>query len=185
MRTIKKLLCSILFLSFAFNLIACEKNNTLDLTVYLKDTVNYQLGNDNPTEGKFSLSDIINSSSELKQYSRIQITTKKDWTYGLELERIEFDIILSMPADIDIDITLSNLENGAHFNESQNTYYFQKTLSINKENTSIKLDINDIFTKKDSCLSIEINDSCYKSNGELKIGIANLKMYGQHTEARY
>lgn len=184
MKALKKSLLLFVLCIFVINFTACTKDNSLDLTVYLKDTVNYEIAENN-TENSFSLSEIINSSSELKQYSRIQINTKKDWTYGLELERIEFDIILSTPADVDIDITISNLENGEHFNESQNTYYYHKTLSINKENTTVKLDINDTFTKKGSVISLEINNSCYSSNKELKIGIANLKMYGQHTEANY
>jgi len=185
MKTLQKILCCLLLSIFVCGLTACEKDNLLDATVYLKDTVNYELNEKKKTEGTFELSNIINQNSELKNYKRIQITTKKDWTYGLEIEKIEFDILLSMPVDVDLEITVSNLENGENFNESQNTYYYHKTLSINKECTNVKLDINDIFNKKDAVISLEINESCYTSTPELKIGIGNFKMYGQHTPANY
>ena len=185
MNVLKKFILTALLGVFCFSFIACAKNNSLDASVYLKDTVNYETGSSAIVEGKFKLDKIINGSSESMQYSKIQISTKKDWTYGLEIERIEFDVLLTQTADVDIDITVSNLENGPHFNEDQNTYYYQKTLSINKQNTTVKLDINDIFNNKGSIISIEINKSCYTSHPDLKIAIGNFKMYGKHTQVNY
>ena len=186
MKAIKQILGAAIALVFALSFTACKMNNDpIDLTTYCRQTVNYQLADDKKTEGTFDLSKINNSICDPNKYSKIQITTNKDWTYGLEIDRIEFDIILSTTADIDIDITVSNLENGPHLNENQNTYYYHKTISINKESTTIKLDINDIFNNKDSTISIEIDKSCYSSNENLTIAIGNLKMYGQHTPANY
>ena len=185
MNALKKILFVALTSVFVICLTACKTSNLLDISTYCKNTINYELADDKKTEGKFDLSKINNSTCDLNQYSKIQITTNRDWTYGLEIERIEFDIILSIPADVDIDITLSNLENGPHLNEEKNTFYYHKTLSINKESTPVKLDINDIFSDEDSVLSIEINKSCYASNPNLKIAIRNLKMYGQHTPVNY
>lgn len=170
---------------FPTALTACDADNSLILTTYCRNTVNYELNDSNKTEGKFELAKIIDSSCDPNQYTKIQITTHRDWTYGLKIERIEFDIILSTPADVDIDITVSNLENGPHLDEEKNTYYYHKTLSINKESTTAKLDINDTFNDKDSVISIEINKSCYTTNSDLKIAIGNLKMFGQHTPANY
>jgi len=187
MKTLQKVLCCLILCIFAINLTACETDNTLDLTAYFKDSIKYELADNNNTEGDFELSKIINSSSDLNKYTRIEITSKQDWTYGLEIERIEFDVLLSIPADVDIEITITNLENGEHLNEVDNTFFYSKTLSINKENTSVKLDINDVFTKKASVIELKINKSCYQgeANKDLKIGVANLKMYGQHKEAHY
>lgn len=185
MNALKKILFVMLASVFTISLAACKTSNLLDISTYCRDTINYELADNKKTEGKFELAKINNANCDFNQYSKIQITTNRDWTYGLEIERIEFDIILSAPADIDIDVTLSNLENGPHLNEEKNTYYYHKTLSINKESTPVKLDINDIFNDQDSVLSIEIDKSCYTTNPDLKIAIGNLKMYGQHTPVNY
>lgn len=185
MNMLKKITLAFLLCIFSFNLIACEKNNKLDVSVYCKEDIAYDLNGTSSVEGKFKLDRIINGTSDSLKYSKIQISTKKDWTYGLEIDRIEFDILLSTPADVDIDVTVSNLENGPHFNEDQNTYYYQKTLSINKQNTTIKLDIDDVFNSKSSIISIEINKACYSSHPDLTIAIGNFKMFGQHNEVNY
>lgn len=185
MNMLKKLTLAILLCIFSFSLIACEKNNELDVSVYCIEDIAYDLNGTSSIEGKFKLDRIINGTSDSLKYSKMQISTKKDWTYGLEIERIEFDVLLSTPADVDIDVTVSNLENGPHFNEDQNTYYYQKTLSINKQNTTIKLDIDDVFNNKSSIISIEINKACYSSHPDLTIAIGNFKMFGQHNEVNY
>lgn len=185
MKTLSKILCAIFIVASTFALTACEKSNMLDVSVYCQDSIKYELNDKKKTEGKFDLSSVINSNSDLNNYTRIQITTKQDWTYGLELERVEFDLLLSESADVDIDITVSNLENGDHFNESKNTYYYKKTISINNQNTTVKLDINDIVNGAESVISLEIDKACYTSHPDLKIGIGNLKMYGQHTPVNY
>lgn len=171
------------FLSiFAF--VGCSKSNLLDAQIYCKADVNYKLYGAKDSETA-NMSDFIGTSLPQKAYSTIQITTDKTWTYGLTLEKIEFDILLSESANMDIDITISNLENGENYNQTQDTYFYHKTLSITQETTSITLAINDIFINKDATISIEVVESCYSTHPNLTFNISNFKMYGKHENTNY
>lgn len=167
---------------FAF--VGCTKTNLLDAQIYCKSNINYKLNGAKDSESG-QLSELIGNTFASKAYSTIQITTDKNWTYGLTLEKIEFDIILSENANVDIDVTISNLENGENYNSSQDTYFYHKTLSISQETTSITLAINDVFINKDAVISLEVVESCYTAHPNLTFSLSNFKMYGEHKNTNY
>lgn len=167
---------------FAF--VGCSKSNQLDAQIYCKADVNYKLYGATDSDVA-NMSDLIGTSLPQKAYSTIQITTDKTWTYGLTLEKIEFGILLSENANMDIDITISNLENGDNYNQTKDTYFYHKTLSITQETTSITLAIDDIFINKDATISIEVVESCYTAHPNLTFSISNFKMYGKHENTNY
>lgn len=177
---------AIVMLTFSLILAGCNNSNQLDVSVYCKSDVNYSLYNTDNSE-TLNLSDIISSTCTPNKYDVIQITTNKDWTYGLTLEKIQFDIVLSQTANVDLDITITNLENAENIKtiNKVDTRYYHKTIAVNQEQSTITLDINDVFINVDSIISIEIVDSCYKTNNDLTISIGNFKMFGEHTPANY
>lgn len=120
-----------------------------------------------------------------QQYSVIQLTTNKSWTYGLTVETVEFDVYLSSAHSVDMDITISALENAQNYNSSQDIFFYHKTLSFNEEYTHVTLEINDIFVNKEGTFSLEFDTSCYTANPELKISVNNFKMKGFHQETNY
>ena len=79
MKTLKGILYSFIAVVFSLALTGCNKNNMLDITVYCQDKVKYELNDKKRTEGDFSLTKLNNGASDLNNYTRIQITTKKDW----------------------------------------------------------------------------------------------------------
>ena len=110
----------------------CEKNNLLDTTIYCLPEISYKTFGDKDSYTA-NLSEITSNTLLPQNYDTIQITTNKSWTYGLVLEKIEFDVILSSIANMDIDVTISHLEHGENHNATSDTYYFHKTITINKE----------------------------------------------------
>lgn len=184
MKTLKRLLC------FAFALIpaiicgACSQKNNLDLALYLSPVSYYKLnGSKDSIEG--TRDSFISEETNFQSYSVVQFNTDKNWTYGLTLETLEFDVYLNQVANVDIDITISALENAENYNSSQDEFFYHKTLSFNSEMTHVKLDINDVFVNKTSTISLEIDTSCYNANPELKISINGLVMSGYHEETNY
>ena len=131
------------------------------------------------------MADVTGNNCPQNNYNKIQITTNKSWTFGLNIKKVTFDIVLSEPASMDIDLTISNLENAENYNKDKDTYYYHKTLTITKQTTSVTLEINDTFTDKESVFSFEVVESCYTSYPNLKFSINNFKIYGEHTEANY
>ena len=162
----------------------CEESNLLDTQIYCKPEIGYTLNN-NKDSFTASLSDITGTSLLSQNYDKIQITTYKSWTYGLVLEKIEFDVILSDSTNVDIDVTISNLEHGENHNSTTDTYFFQKTISLNKDSTHVSLIVNDNFVNKDAVISIEVVESCYSANPDLKLSIGNFKMFGEHEQTNY
>lgn len=176
---------SILFtLCFGVVLTGCEKSTELDALTYLKPEVSYKLYK-SEASSTFKTESIINATSEAMAYDTIQINTNKTWTYGLTLQTIKFDVALSEPANMDIDITVSNLENGENYNKTQDTFFYHKTVTVSQESSTVTLEINDVFIDKDATISLEIVDSCYTSFPNLKVAIGNFKMFGYHTENNY
>ena len=173
-------------LIFSVVLVGCSKSNQLDVAVYCKNEVNYTLYNSKDSQ-QLNLSDITTSTCTPNKYSVIQITTNKDWTYGLTIEKIQFELVLSELVNVDLDITITNLENAENIKtiDKVDTRYFHKTIAVNQTNSTITLDINDVFINKDSTISIEVVKSCYENNPNLNISIGNLKMFGQHTPTNY
>ena len=162
----------------------CKESNQLDTQIYCKTEIGYSLHKDKESYTA-ELTDIIGSSLLSQNYDTIQITTNKSWSYGLVLEKIEFDVILSEPANVDMDITISNLEHGENYNSTKDTYFFHKTISVNKDNTHVSLIVNDNFINKDAVISIEVVDSCYTATPTLTFSIGNFKMFGEHEQTNY
>lgn len=184
MKHLRYITSALLLLVFSGLFIACDSSNELNVTTYCQPAPLYKL-NGSDTSNALALSDLTGDTCPLNSYSVIQINTNRSWTYGLTVEKISFDIILSEASNIDIDITISNLENGANYNETADTYFFHKTLSITQPTTSITLDINDTFINKDATFSFEVVKSAYSSNSNMKLAIRNFKMFGEHKEANY
>ena len=183
MRTARIILSSLICILFSFIVVGCDTSNKLDASVYCKPQVSYKLHGSTESQ-TMELVNLIDSTCEMNKYSVVQITTDKTWTYGLELETIKFNVLMSVSENVDIDVTISNLESGENYNSTQDTYFYHKSLSINKEDTTITLDINDIFINKDSVISIEVVNSCY-NNTDLKLAFGNFELYGQHPEINY
>lgn len=184
MKHLKKIICTALVLVLGLTLVACSKDNNLDLSLYLTQKAYYKL-NGSTASVEATRDNYISSEVDYKNYSVIQLTTDKNWTYGLTLETVEFDVYLSEEAIVDIDITISNLENAANHNKDQDTFYYHKTLSFNSVETHVKLDINDVFINKASTISLEVNTSCYTEHPTLKLSVNNFKMSGFHKPSNY
>ena len=184
MKIHKYLIAIISSLALLLVFTGCEKENKLDAQIYCHSDINYKLHNSSEALTA-NISDIIGNELTAQAYETIQINTNKAWTYGLQLNKVKFDVLLSIPANVDIDITISNLENGENYNSTQDTYFYHKTLSFNKECTSVSLDIYDIFINKDATISLEVVKSCYEATPELKISIANFQLYGEHPKTNY
>ena len=185
MKTIfKHTVSALLLIIFSLLVVSCSKTNNLDLATYFKPSVNYKLYKTKDSNVA-DINDFISDTPILNSYTIIQFTSNKNWTYGLNLETVAFDITLSEAANMDIDITISNLENGENYNKTENTYFYHKTLSINQINTNVKLEINDIIINKECVISLEVVDSCYDSNPNLKFALTNLQITGQHKESAY
>lgn len=167
-----------------FTFTGCKEGNLLDTQIYCKPEIGYTVIGDKDSYSA-NLSDITGTTLMSQNYDTIQITTNKSWTYGLILEKIEFDVILSEATNVDMDITISNLEHGENYNSTKDTYFFHKTISVNKDNTSVSLEVNDNFINKDAVISIEVVDSCYSTNPNLTFSIGNFKMYGGHEQTNY
>jgi len=175
----------LLLLIFSVCIVAgCSKENALDVNIYCRPEVNYKLYNSKDSSPG-NISDVIGTTLAPQAYETFQITTNKTWTYGLVLEKVEFDIILSKAVNVDIDLTISNLENGENYNSTQDTYFYHKTLSFNQETTTVTLEINDTFINKDAVFSFEVVESCYSANPDLTISIANFKLFGEHAQTNY
>lgn len=175
----------VLFISSAsFLLTGCKSTNELDLSKYCQATVHYKL-NGAESSNALTLGELTGDSCPMQAYKTIQINTNRAWTYGLSLSKVTFDILMEGADNIDIDITISNLENGQNYNQTADTYFYHKTLPISNSVTSITLDVFDTFINKDATISIEIGDSAYNSNSPLKLAIRNFKMFGEHTPTNY
>lgn len=184
MKHLKKILTLLLILVAPLYFSACKESSSLDSNLYLKQIAYYKV-NGSTTSKEQLTSSFTSGEENFQNYSVIQLNTNKDWTYGLTLEKIEFDMLLSEEANVDIEITISNLENGANYNQTQDTYYYHKTLSFNAVKTHVKLDINDIFINKDATISLEVVTSCYESNPNLTLSLNNFKMFGFHEKTNY
>lgn len=184
MKRLQVILLAFLFIISALTLTACKKEESLDLSVYCNSTVSYKVYKDNNTN-TMSLTDITSTSCPQKNYSVVQLSTNRTWSYGLTLNKVKFDIILSEPASMDIDLTISNLENGEQYNSTADTFFYHKTLTIGKEETTVELEINDTFINKDAVFSFEVVESCYTSFPNLKFSIVNFKLYGEHKPTNY
>lgn len=163
---------------------ACSKTNELDLEVYFKKDVVYKVYNAKDS-GSMHIGYLTTDKPTMDCYTVIQLTSNKDWTYGLSLEKIEFSVFLSEEANVDIDITISNLEHGENYNKTADEYFYHTTISLNKTETKVKLDINDTIINKECVISFEIVQSCYKTNPNLKLSINNLKLIAKHHESNY
>lgn len=183
-KTIKQILSIASVLIFGLIVVGCSEKNTLDLRTYFKTSVTYKVNNSKDS-GTMDLDYLISDEPTMDCYTVIQISSNKNWTYGLTLEKFEFDVIMSEVANLDIDLTISNLQNAENYNKTTEENYYHKTLSFNKLETHVTLDINDIIQNKASVLSFEVVDSCYKTNPNLTFAITNLKMSGYHQEANY
>ena len=184
MKLVKNLALCLILLTSILGFSACQKETPLNLSVYCYPTATYTL-NGSETATGINVSDLVADTCPQNSYSKIQITTSRSWTYGLTLKKVSFDVILSEPANMDIDLTISNLENGQNYNSTKDTYFYHKTLNIGKEHTSVTLDINDTFINKDAVFSFEVVTSCYTDHPNLKFSIANLKMFGEHQQTQY
>lgn len=184
MKTTRNILLSLLAIVCVFSFTACKESLPISNTQYLQDTVVYKL-NGSDTSKNLTLADVSGDSCPLNSYKVIQINTKRAWTYGLTITKITFDVILSQSQNVAIDLTISNLKNGANYNETADTYFYKKTITIAKENTPVTLEINDEFIDKDATFSFEIDTSCYKTTPSLKIAIQNFKIYGEHQKTTY
>ena len=184
MKSLKIFLTLLITCFSIFTFAGCQKSNPLDAAVYCLPEISYKTYGDKDSYTA-NLADIIGNNLLPQNYDTIQITTNKSWTYGMILEMVEFDVILSSEANMDIDITISHLEHGENYNATSDTYYFYKTVSITKETTKVSLVINDNFINKDATISIEVVDSCYTANPNLTFTIANFKMFGHHEATNY
>lgn len=185
MKALKSLALALLMMISAFSFVGCKETELpLNLSAYCQSDVAYQL-NGSKDSANLKLSDVENDTCPLNNYTVIQIKTKRAWSYGLTLKKITFDIILSEPQSVDIDLTISNLKNGENYNETADTHFYSNTLAIAKESTTVTLDINDEFIDKDATFSFEVDKSCYNTSPNLKIAIRNFRMYGEHQETNY
>lgn len=185
-RTVLFLLIIFSFVSFT----ACEKtdtNNYIDLSTYLSDKANVNYFSENkPTILKTSnfISEEIYS---LADYKYTTFKTNKEWTYGLTIESIEFEIFSNIGCTIDFTLTITNLKN-AQYNTTLgiNVLTQQFELSAIKD-TAVKktLIINDMFLNADAEISLLVDSSTFVRNKSLKYCIKNLKISGYHTQPQY
>lgn len=184
MKTIKQLSILLSFIMLSLIVVSCSNKNTLDLRVYFNNSITYKVNNSKDS-GTMDIGYFINNEPTMDCYTVIQFTSNKNWTYGLTLQTIEFDLIMSEVANLDMDLTISNLENAENYNKTTDEKYYHKTLSFNKLNTHVTLDINDIMGAKESVFSFEVVESVYKTNPNLKFSIVNLTINGFHQESNY
>ena len=184
MKTFKKTLACIIALLFCTIISACSNSKEINLEVYFKTDVVYKVNNAKDS-GSMHIGYLTTDKPTMDCYTVIQLTSNKDWTYGLNLEKVEFVVFLSEEANVDIDITISNLENGENYNKTEDTYFYHTTISLNKTETKVKLDINDTIINKECVISFEIVQSCYKTNPNLTLSINSLKLIGEHKELNY
>lgn len=184
MKAIKQIFFILSALVFSLIVTACSENKTLDLRVYFNSSVKYKVNNSKDT-GSMDIGYFITDEPTMDCYTVIQFTSNKSWTYGLTLQTIEFDLTMSEVANMDIDITISNLENAENYNKTTEEKYYHKTLSFNKLNTHVALDINDIIENKECVISLEVVQSCYKTNPNLTFSINNLTITGFHEVSNY
>ena len=185
MKRIKNICISLLLLLCCLSFTACGAEKPLDANVYFNEDVNFlKMGSDE--SGSVKLINVVNASMPQDQYTTIQINTLKDWTYGLTIEKICFDFVMSKVTELDFDITVSYLNKGTDYDKDKGMYFYKQSVTANKKVTRVELNINDIFTNNESTISIEIsNRTVYENNPKLKVCIQNFKAYGKHEESKY
>jgi len=163
----------------------CEKKDVfITLDRYLDSKVEYQLIND--SEVYFvQLSDAIDDADIVnRQYKYVKFTTKKDYSFGLTLHYITFDIVSTADTEFQFKVDITALKNQ---NENKNYNYaktFSKTILHNlkaNETAHIKIEVEDEF-ENDIAQIIISNDSIinFINNTNLKIGIFNLAICAEH-----
>lgn len=184
MLVLKKTLPIILCFITCFTFCACKQDTKLDLSTYCHQKVAYALYNSSAAQ-EIELEELTSPDGNYNQYRVIKINTDKTWTYGLFVEKIEFDVKMSEDIYFDLDITITNLEHAENLRRNDDTKYYYKTLSINPDNSHVKLDINDTLINADCEISIEVVTSCYEENPNFTFAIANFAIFGYHEQTNY
>jgi len=173
------LLCSTILLA------GCKKEDAfIALDRYLDSKVEYQLLNDSETYFVQLDTTLNQEDFSSKQYKYIKFTTKKDYSFGLTLHYITFDIISSQDTEFQFVVDITALKN-QKVNPTYGAKTFSKTVLINNlkanEVQHIKIEVEDEFENAIAQIIIN-NDSIYNfsNNSNLKIGIYNLAICAEH-----
>lgn len=163
---------------------SCGKSNKyIDMNTYFDSKYDYTVFSSSENMMN-QVSTLISQNNEnLKQYQKIKLSTMSDYSYGLTLHYITFDIYCTKDTELEFQIDITKMKN-----QQINTSYSERTFTkiilctLKKENyCSLKVLVEDEFLEGKgqiiiTCRSPEI----VKKDETLLYNISNLKVYAEH-----
>ena len=175
---------AVLFCFVSIFCTACSKKDSfIDISTYFDDIVEYNTFS-SATNFNFQLDSMKEfNENKLAQYKTLKLTTMKDYSFGLTVHYLTFDVYSTETEQIELIIDITNMKNATY-----NTVYSAKTFSkavplTVKQNdcVSVKVEIEDEWQEGISKIIFN-NNSAEKfiTNNNLKICFSNIQICAEH-----